>query len=109
MLPNADKAVIDPAKVRDYLLSSSHPVGRFKANVFTSLGYAQEDWQLLRDAILELARTGVASEGQPSLYGRKYEVSGILIGPSGRAGSFVTVWLVPVGQEVPRFITAIPA
>jgi len=30
VLPNATKVVIDSAKVRDYLLSSSHPIGRFK-------------------------------------------------------------------------------
>ena len=33
-LPNLDRAVIDPAKVRDYLLSDVHPVGRFKAAFF---------------------------------------------------------------------------
>lgn len=33
-LPNAEQAVVEPAKVRDYLLSSAHPVGRFKAVVF---------------------------------------------------------------------------
>ena len=30
-LPNADRAVIDARKVRSYLLSRSHPIGRFKA------------------------------------------------------------------------------
>lgn len=109
MLPNAERAVIDPAKIRDYLLSPSHPVGRFKANVFTALGYKQENWQLLRDAVLEHARMGIAKEGQLSLYGRKFEVSGILSGPSGRVASFVTVWIVPGGEDVPRFVTAIPA
>ena len=108
MLPNAEKAVIDSAKIRDYLLSPSHPVGRFKANVFATLGYTQEDWLLLRDAILELARSGNSQEGQLSPYGRKFEVSGMLSGPSGRSASFVTVWIVRVGEEIPRFVTAIP-
>lgn len=30
-IPNADRAVIEPAKLRGYVLSRSHPVGRFKA------------------------------------------------------------------------------
>ena len=47
MLPNAATAVIEPSKIRDYLLSSSHPIGRFKAVVFTALGYSQEDWPRL--------------------------------------------------------------
>jgi hypothetical protein len=43
-LPNADRAIVDPAKVRDYLLS--HPVGRFKAAFFLSLGYSQDRWEV---------------------------------------------------------------
>jgi hypothetical protein len=30
-LPNAERAEAPPEKLRDYLLSPSHPVGRFKA------------------------------------------------------------------------------
>ena len=45
MLPNADRATIEPSKVRDYLLSPAHPIGRFKAAVFAALGYTQDDWQ----------------------------------------------------------------
>ena len=33
-VPQAELAVVDPAKVRDYLLSPEHPVGRFKATFF---------------------------------------------------------------------------
>jgi hypothetical protein len=38
LLPNADRAVIEPAKLRDYLLSTVHPLGRFKARFCTALG-----------------------------------------------------------------------
>src|SRR6266513_208368 len=57
MLPYADSAVVEPSKVRDYLLSASHPIGRFKATVFFALGYTPENWQRLRDDLLALART----------------------------------------------------
>ena len=40
-LPNASRATIDAAKLRDYLLSPAHPVGRFKAPFFAALGYSQ--------------------------------------------------------------------
>ena len=33
-LPNADRAVVEIEKLRDYCLSSSHPRGRHKARVF---------------------------------------------------------------------------
>jgi hypothetical protein len=108
MLPGVEQAVLEPAKVRDYLLSVSHPVGRFKAAVFFSLGYTSDDWTRLRDDLLVLAQQGEARPGQQSEYGRKYEVSGTLQGPNGRARSITTVWLVRTGQSHPKFITAFP-
>jgi len=108
MLPSFERAVVEPAKIRDYLLSTSHPVGRFKAVVFFSLGYATEEWAKLRDDILFLAQSGEARPGQRSEYGQKYEVSGTLQGRNGRAKSITTVWLVPVSDNRPKFITAFP-
>jgi len=108
MLPCADRAVVEPAKVRDYLLSRSHPVGRFKSSVFQALGYTPEDWERLRDDLLTLARSGQAIPGRPSPYGQKFEVSGSLTGPSGRTASFVSVWLVRQGTDQPMFVTAFP-
>ena len=46
-IPNADRAVIDPVKLHGYLLSRSHPVGRFKAVFFQALGYSSERWRQL--------------------------------------------------------------
>jgi uncharacterized protein (DUF433 family) len=37
MLPHADHAIVDRAKICDYLLSVVHPVGRFKARVFITI------------------------------------------------------------------------
>jgi len=108
MLPYADRAIVDPAKLRDYLLSSSHPVGRFKARVFLALGYTPEAWEVLRDHLLALARTGDAVPGQPSPFGQKYKVSGTLTGPSGRAAKITAVWLLAPGKEQPTFVTAYP-
>ncbi len=47
-VPNAERAIISPEKLRAYLLSTSHPLGRFKAAFFATLGYTEEDWELLR-------------------------------------------------------------
>ena len=106
MLPNVSNAVVEPSKVRDYLLSPSHPVGRFKAVVFLALGYTQEDWEKLRDDLLAVARTGQALPSEPSVYGQKYEVSGKLTGPNGQVGYFKTIWLVESEKSAPRFLTA---
>ena len=107
-LPNVDRAVIDPTKIRDYLLSTSHPVGRFKAAFFATLGYGADRWEILQDDFLTVARTGNAIAGQVSSFGVKFEVDGILTGPSGRQGAVRTVWIVRDGEQFPRFVTAFP-
>jgi hypothetical protein len=107
-LPNANRAVVEPSKVRDYLLSSSHPVGRFKATVFFALGYSAAGWELLRNDILAIARTGQAVPGLTGPYGRKFEVGGILTGPNGKSADFRTIWLLEAEDEAPRFVTAYP-
>lgn len=108
MLPNVDRALIEDAKVRDYLLSGSHPVGRFKSVVFSALGYTQYEWMLLAVDLLALARSHPATAEQTSAHGQKYVVSGKLSGPNGRTGQFKTIWLVRTGEDFPRFVTALP-
>jgi hypothetical protein len=108
MLPNASLAVVESSKVRDYLLSSTHPVGRFKSVVFFALGYTQQDWMRLRDDLRSHAAIGEALAGEPGTYGRKYIVSGTLTGPNGRTSRFRTVWLLETEVSAPRFLTAYP-
>lgn len=107
-LPGAERAVVDPAKVRDYLLSPSHPVGRFKAQFFVALGYSQDGWGLLAADLRRHAVEGTAQSGEASPYGRKFEVRGNIAGPSGRSAAVVAVWIILHGTEAPRFITAFP-
>jgi hypothetical protein len=70
LLPNADRATVAEAKVRDYLLSPVHPVGRFKAVFFFALGFSREHWELLRDALLVIGSTVHATPGQGSALGK---------------------------------------
>ena len=107
-LHGAERSVVDPAKVRDYLLSQSHPVGRFKAQFFVGLGYAQERWEVLAADLRRHAADGVVQEGDASPYGRKFEVRGNLLGPSGRGAAVISVWIILHGTDSPRFITAFP-
>lgn len=107
-LPNADRAIFDPAKLRDYLLSSVHPVGRFKKTFFVSLGYTQDRWETLRDDLLSIAISGDAVLGRLSVFGRMFEVDGMLTGPSGRTAEIRTAWIVARDEASPRFVTAYP-
>jgi hypothetical protein len=107
-LPNCDRAIVDEAKVRDYLLSASHPVGRFKSVFFRALGFSTNNWEALRDALVNLARSADAVPGQPSPFGQKFEIHATLRGSSGRLASVVTVWMVSEGQDCAHFVTAYP-
>ncbi len=107
-LPDADHAVVEPRKLRDYLLSPSHPVGRFKAAFLAGLGYTQEDWGVLSADLRQQAITGIARTVQATRFGQKYEVTGFLKGPAGKRVEVVSVWIILSDEEFPRFITAFP-
>jgi hypothetical protein len=109
LLPNAHRATVADEKVRDYLLSPSHPVGRFKASFFVALGFSNERWEVLRDALLAIAASADALPGQESRFGQKFEVRATLSGLSGRIAEVLTVWMMPNGQDFAHFVTAFPA
>jgi uncharacterized protein DUF6883 len=75
-LPGAERPVIETSKLRDYLLSRSHPIGRFKAAFFAGLGYTDAAWEGLQSDLRNLALSHDAEAGQESQYGQKYEVRG---------------------------------
>lgn len=108
-LPGGEQAVIDAAKLSDYLLSATHPVGRFKFVCFRSLGYEAQAWVRLERDLRRLATENDARPGQLSPHGRKYEVEGMITGPNGMSARIVTVWILPAGQANPRFVTAYPS
>ena len=69
-LPRADSALCDEAKIRDYLLSREHPIGRAKARFFESLGYTRREWEVLQANLIALASAGDAVPGEPSPFGQ---------------------------------------
>lgn len=107
-LPNAADAIIDEEKIRDYLLSRSHPIGRFKAVYFEALGFESVNWQELANAIRSLAEDADAERSDRNEFGQKFTVSGRIIGPNRSEALIVTVWIVLNSESIPRFITAYP-
>ncbi len=107
-LPDSEKAIIDPEKLHDYLLSPSHPVGRFKAVFFSSMGYTQENWRDFEADLREQHLTKDAVLRQETSYGKKYEIRGTIRGPAGKTGDVLSIWIMLAGEKVPRFVTAYP-
>jgi len=50
-LPNADLAIIEVTKLRDYLLDVDHVDGGPKAPLLVSMGFRRDHWQELEAAI----------------------------------------------------------
>jgi hypothetical protein len=70
-LPNAQKAVVEIAKLRDYCLSTGHPEGRHKARVFHSvLGLTAQEAEKLQAALFATARENEAIVADRDAYGQ---------------------------------------
>jgi hypothetical protein len=108
-LPFAEHAIVDASKIRDYLLSAEHPVGRFKARVFGAIGYDRNEWGRLHRDLLALAITLDVQLTESSEHGQRFVGTGNLVGPNGSLLPVTTVWIIRSGEAGPRFITAYPA
>lgn len=107
-LPHADQAIIETRKIRDYILSFEHSIGRFKAFFFAGLGFTAENWEALDAEIRRIALECEAEVAQRTAYGQKYVVRGRLSGTEGRGADVVTVWIVSAEEQRPRFVTVYP-
>lgn len=108
LLPHAEHAIIERAKLEDYVLSFSHPVGRFKARFFAGLGFSAERWDALEQAFRAQHLGQDAVPGVPDDFGQPFTIRAILQGPAGRSAVVVSVWFIRTGETQPRFVTAYP-
>lgn len=106
-LPRAGEAVVSPEKLRDYVLSPTHPIGRHKARVFMSaLGIGQDDWRYLREQILELVDGApVVTLSAQHPFGTIYSVVLVIEGLNGASHQVMTGWIVEE-DEPPRLTSA---
>ena len=104
-LPNGGRAVIDRRKITDYCLSLDHDDGNHKARLFQALvGLNQSNSTLLLHALRSAAAVGDALPGKVDEYGRRYVIDFEFEGPRGTA-VIRSVWIVRIGEEVPRLVT----
>lgn len=108
-LPNAENAVIDPRKLRDYALDPHHDSGQYKAAFFAQMGYVAESWERLAEDIRQQHLSQPAEPGQPSPFGRKFTITAPLQGPLGTARWVTTVWIFRPGQDAATLVTIEPA
>ena len=108
-LPNAENAIIEIEKLRDYSLNPNHTKGKHKARVFlNALGMDFNDAEQLRQIILNVVLEADAIEGQPSEYGRRFVVDFNLSWSKGsltKTALVRTGWIVRTDEDFPRLTT----
>ncbi len=104
-LPNADSAIIDIRKLRDYCLSNSHAEGRHKARVFSArLGMTAANSGALKTAILEGIRYAEVSDYGQTGYGTRYVVD-LVVTWQEKSANVRTAWIVREGETFPRLVS----
>lgn len=107
-LPNRENAYIPPAKLKAYLLSETHSVGKSKAKLLRSLGFNETNVEPLKQGLLSIALSEDVEDVISSSHGVKYIIEGEIKTLGGGVIKMRTVWIVDKGQERPRFVTAYP-
>ncbi len=77
---------------RDYLLSTTHPIGRFEVVVFAMLGFSADRWEQLEASLRDLLVRSDARPAGEARHGRDSVVSGRLVGPSGQGAAVVAAY-----------------
>lgn len=110
-LPNAENAVVDLRKLRDYCLNPDHPEGKHKARVFKGkLGIGRNDAERLRRVILERILNEDAAEQEPTAYGRRFIVEFSVSRWEGEGfiqneAVLRTAWIIRNDEDFPRLTT----
>jgi hypothetical protein len=107
-LYNQQKAITPEMKIRGYLLSASHPYGRYKAAFFRRFGFRAKDWELMDSALRAHAEQYEVVRVEDTEFGSRYIVEGPLRAPDGRAPIVRVVWFIEKGDDRPRLVTVYP-
>ena len=107
-LPFGELAEIPIEKTTKYLLNIEHPQNKGKAYFYFKIGFDEKQAEALKDAILNIAKTGTVQNIQTNEEGVKYEVLGTLIAPNGKEYPLKTIWIIENNNQKPRLVTAYP-
>lgn len=102
------QVIIPHRKITHYLLSDTHPSGRFKARFFKKFGFNSDAPEVLEHALGLHAHAQPIETIEATPFGTRYTVRGPFRTPDGRNPTIVSVWIVEEGTTAARFVTAFP-
>ena len=104
-LPNAKRAVVDIAKLRDYSLNPRHPEGKHKARVFAgALGLRMADAAWLREQILRVAHEADCRLARRTDYGQRFLID-FDVTFHDKTTRLRSAWIVRSSEDFPRMTT----
>lgn len=102
-LPNAERAVVDVRKLRNYCLNADHPRGQHKARVFKSaVGWTADQADDVRHTLLEAALREDATLLGADDYGQRYALD-FAVQAAGGMATIRSLWIIRHGEDFPRF------
>lgn len=100
------KIVISQEKLTEYLLKQRHR--NDKSKFLNQLGFYQNNWLLLQEAILEIYYMNDSIYTETSQYGITYKINEILKGLNERQLNITTIWIKNFSSDEIRFVTLFP-
>lgn len=108
LLPNAENAVVDIRKLRNYCLNSEHREGKHKARLFLSaLGMTADNADDLRQILLEVVKTNEVQLSRQDDFGQRYTLD-FPVTWQNRSAVLRSGWIIENDSEVPRLTTCYP-
>lgn len=107
-LLQAEQAIVPPAKVVNYLLSSTHRAGKSKAAFFRAFGFSADNWPIMADALRRHAFQNSVVETEETEFGVRHVVDGPMEAPDKTLLNVRSVWYIDKVGDAPRFVTAHP-
>ncbi len=99
-VPNANRAVVNISKLRNYSLNPTHRTGKHKARIFAaSLGITADDAEVLRNILLQAVREYDAELGLKDNYGQRYQVD-FTLEWKGKQTMIRSTWIIE-SDDVP--------
>ena len=108
IVPNAENAVVDIRKLRDYCLNPLHAEGKHKARTFyAALGLTAENAEALRVILLETIKNQNAKLGRLDEYGQRY-IMDLNLHWQGKQTVVRSGWIIETNSNIPRLTTCYP-
>lgn len=108
-IPNAELAIVDIRKLRDYCLNPTHDEGKHKARLFKmALSMTANDAEDLRDILLQAVKTHEdARLGRRDEYGQRYLLD-FMIEWHDKRTLVRSGWIIEHDKDIPRLTTCYP-